>query len=232
MPRRIRLVFEANEAGRSCDLTGELDDVIVTGFVAAPWGVNYGVFPHPLTPYYKIKTDTLPVHAPEGRVGYRQWLGLVYASADGSRLPASAVVEAQTRLRNLASSCRRNATLKAGGFAMDNMKALAFAETEMPLHAVADPEVATRLRDFVDHLVRAASTGASALGVAVRIALFGSETKPDPNSTLLDGPRERFWTDTDRDFHDLLTDAIGRFEVTEIVEKAEPGDTLSIGSEF
>jgi hypothetical protein len=40
------------------------------------------------------------------------------------------------------------------------MKALAFAETEMPLHAVADAEVANRLRLFVDRLVKAASIGA------------------------------------------------------------------------
>ncbi len=87
MPRRIRLVFETNETHRPCDLTGEVDDIVVTGFVTEPWGVNYGVFSHPLTPYYKIKSDTLPVHAPEGRVGYRQWLGLVYASADGIPAP-------------------------------------------------------------------------------------------------------------------------------------------------
>jgi hypothetical protein len=54
-------------------------DIVVTGFIAEPWGVNYGVFSHPLTPYRKIKTDTLPVHTPKGQVGYRQWLGLVYA---------------------------------------------------------------------------------------------------------------------------------------------------------
>ena len=215
MPRRIRLVFETNQARRPCDLSGETDDVVVTGFVAAPWGVNYGVFPHPLTPSYKIKTDTLPVHTPEGQVGYRQWLGLVYASTDGSRLPAAAVVEAQTRLRNLDPSYRREARLIAGGYAMDNMKALAFAETEMPLHAVADAELANRLRLFVDRLVKAASTAASALGFAVKSALLGADAKPGLNSTLLDGPRERFWTDTERDFHDLLTEAIVRLETAD-----------------
>jgi CRISPR system Cascade subunit CasA len=104
MPRRIRLIFEMNETCRPCDLTGEVDDIVVTGFIVEPRGVNYGVFRHPLTPYYKTKADPRPIHAPEGRVGYRQWLGLAYASADGSRLPASAVIEAQARLRNLDSS--------------------------------------------------------------------------------------------------------------------------------
>jgi CRISPR system Cascade subunit CasA len=214
MPRRIRLIFEMNEARRPCDLTGEVDNIVVTGFIAEPRGVNYGVFSHPLTPYYKIKTDTLPVHAPEGRVGYRQWLGLVYASADGSRLPASAVVEAQARLRNLDTSYGRNARLIAGGYAMDNMKALAFAETEMPLHA-ADPDLANRLLTLADHLVKAAFTAVSALGFAVKSALLGADAKLDSNSTLLDAPRERLWADTEREFHDVVSEAVTQFERSE-----------------
>jgi CRISPR system Cascade subunit CasA len=178
-------------------------------------GRLYGVFSHALTPYRKIKTDTLPVHTPKGQVGYRQWLGLVYASTDGYCLPAAAVVKAQTRLRNLDSSYARNARLIAGGYAMDNMKALAFAETEIPLHAVADAELANRLRLFVDRLVKAASTTASALGFAVKSALLGADAKPGLYSTLLDGPRERFWTDTERDFDDLLTEAIVRLETAD-----------------
>lgn len=153
MPRRIRLIFETNEAHRPCDLTGEVDNTIVTGFVAVPRGVNYGLFPHPLTPYYKVKMDTLPVHAPEGRVGYRQWLGLVDESADGSRIPAGAVVEARSRLRDIGGTSMTDARLIAGGYATDNMKVLAFAETEMPLHAIANPDHANEVSLLVDHLV-------------------------------------------------------------------------------
>lgn len=215
MPRRIRPIFEMNQARRLCDLTGEVDDIVVTGFIAEPLGVKYGVFLHPLTPYRKIKTDTRPVHTPEGRVGYQRWLGLVYASADGSRRPASAVVEAQTRLRDLDSFYGRNARLLAGGYKTDNMKALAFAETEMPLHAVADPDLANRLLTLADHLVEAAFTAVSALGFAVKSALLGTDAKLDSNSTLLDAPRERLWTDTEREFHDVITEAVAQFERSE-----------------
>ena len=97
---------------------------------------------------------------------------------------------------------------------MDNMKALAFAETEMPLHAV-DPDLANRLLTLADHFVKAAFTAASALGFAVKIALLGADAKPGLNSTLLDGPRERLWTDTERDFHDLLTEAIVQLETAD-----------------
>jgi CRISPR system Cascade subunit CasA len=80
MPRRIRLIFQMNEARRPCDLTGEVADIVVTGFIAEPWGVNYGVFSHPLTPYRKIKTDTLPVHTPKGQVAT--------GNGSGSSMPA------------------------------------------------------------------------------------------------------------------------------------------------
>ena len=67
-----------NEARRPCDLTGEVDDIVVTQIYRGATGRQLRRFLASATPYYKIKTDTRPVHAPEGRVGYRQWLGLVY----------------------------------------------------------------------------------------------------------------------------------------------------------
>jgi hypothetical protein len=50
---------------------------------------------------------------------------------------------------------------------------------------------------------------------AVKSALLGVDAKPGINSTLLDGPRERFWTDTERNFHDLLVEAIVRLETAD-----------------
>ena len=215
MPRRIQLIFESNEARRACDLMGEVDDIVVTGFSQQNRGVDYAVWRHPLTPYYKKKgeTDRLPVLAPDERVGYKHWLGLVYASPDESQSPASAVVEAQRRLCDLDTSYVHNARLMAGGYKMNNAKAITFAETEMPLHAVADPDLANRLRILADHLVKAASTAVSALGIAVKSALLDADAKFD--LTLLDAPRERLWTDTEREFHDVITEAVAQFERNE-----------------
>ena len=86
MPRRIRLAFSENVEKRPCDLTGVVDGLVCTGFSAVPWGIHYGVWRHPTTPYYKPKANSnnpLPVHAPEGRLGYRQWLGFVF-KGDGA----------------------------------------------------------------------------------------------------------------------------------------------------
>lgn len=207
MPRRIRLVFEKNGARAPCDLSGEIDEVVVRQFVMKPYGVNYGVFPHPLTPYYKVKTDRLPVHAPEGGLGYRQWLGLVYDAADGTRIAATAVVEARKRLGDCGGVALAGAKLFAAGFSMDNMKALAFAEALTPLHAVADETLAEALRLFSESLIKASSTLAYVLGLAVADALFDPKARPDVNVTLIEAARERFWAETDRAFHDLLTRA-------------------------
>ena len=211
MPRRIRLMFEKNEAKAPCDLTGAVDDLVVTGFVTKPWGVNYGVWRHPLTPYYKIKTDTLPVHAPEGRVAYQQWLGLVYADDDGGRLPAAIMKDARDRLIELAADSPHfgeRPRMIAGGFAMDNMKALAFAEAEMPLHLVG-PDLEDMIADLAKRLVNSAKIIESLLATAIQIALYGELVKAESDSTALDAPRERLWSETEELVHRLLERAVG-----------------------
>ena len=48
MPRRIQLVF-SSEPG-ICSMTGRKEP-LVTGFIQRPYGTNYGLWQHPLTPY-------------------------------------------------------------------------------------------------------------------------------------------------------------------------------------
>jgi CRISPR system Cascade subunit CasA len=209
MPRRIRLIFSENTRRKPCDLIGDVDDIICTGLKAVPWGVNYGVWRHPLTPYYKAKANSndsvLPVHTPEGRLGYRQWLGFVF-EGDGAR-PADVILNAKDRLRNLGPPWKDSSRLFAGGYAMDNMKALAFAEAEMPLHRL-DPELAKDIENFARLMVNAASVAASILGVALRRAVFGPKAEVKADQTVLTTPRERLWEITENDFHKTLDAAI------------------------
>jgi CRISPR system Cascade subunit CasA len=211
MPRRIRLVFEHNTERVPCDLTGTIDDVILTGFRTSPWGMNYGAWRHPLSPYYKVKPnapETLPVHAPEGRLAYRQWLGLVYRSPDGTRLPAQGIVESRDRLTNLGGDWLEDSRFLVGGFAMDNMKALAFAETELPLHCIGDDRLANKIATLASCAIDAAVLTTSALGTTLRLAFFGPRSEVKTDTTLLEAARERLWDETDNAFHRLLDDAI------------------------
>lgn len=209
MPRRIRLVFAENVERLLCDLTGTYDQIICTGFTTAPWGVNYGIWKHPTTPYYKPKASStdpaLPFHAPEGRLGYRQWLGFVLEGETAQA--ASTILNAKKRLTDLGRPWRDNSRLLAGGYAMDNMKALAFAETEMPLHRL-DPDLAKDVEKFARLMVNAASVAASFLGIALRRALFGAGAEVKRDKTILETPRERLWEITEDDFHKTLEAAL------------------------
>jgi CRISPR system Cascade subunit CasA len=209
MPRRIRLVLEdSNE--RSCDLTGLRDDRLVTGFVMRPRGTNYGAFEHPLTPYYRLKpqaTEWLPVHAPTGHIGYRQWLSLVLGNDAKSptRIPARCVTAFfADRVQDIEEPARRGARLYCAGYAMDNMKALDFTEAEIPLHSLADLAARNRLRDLAQRLVDSANLVAGLLVVAVRRALYGDGPKIDADTTVLSSVRENLWDKTENAFHDRL----------------------------
>jgi CRISPR system Cascade subunit CasA len=96
MPRRIRLNFEPNIDRRPCDLTGEIDDVIVRNYRTRPHGTNYDAWGgvHPLTPHYRAKAGDpirYPVHGQGGRMGYRQWVAMLHGAKDGLREPAQCV---------------------------------------------------------------------------------------------------------------------------------------------
>jgi len=208
MPRRIRLVFKDNVERLACDLTGEIDDIICTGFISVPWGVNYGQWMHPASPYYSPKSkaeEVLPVHAPEGRLGYRQWLGLVFED-DGSRI-ARTVADAKRRLRDLGRPWRFNSRLLAGGYAMDNMKALAFAEVEMPLHDL-DPALMQSVQFFAKLMVNGSSEAAKIIGMAIKRALYGEKADIKFDSSPLVSAKERLWELTEASFHNKLDEAI------------------------
>ncbi len=219
MPRRIRLVFEPNGTDRPCDLLGDRDTVLVTGFHQRPHGTNYAAWRHPLTPYYRQKPESvewLPAHPQPYRLGYRDWLGLVVADApserETTRLPARAVVLARERLAELG---RRSARLLAAGFDMKKMKARGFVEAEMPLPLVR-PERRESFEAASRELVRRAREVASLLGGCVRQALWSGEAPgADAGDRYL--AQERFWDATEPAFLATLRDLAGRLET------AEPG---------
>ncbi len=215
MPRRIRLVFEANPAGRPCDLTGVLDRVTVIGWQTRPYGLFYQDWspPHPLSPRYRQKkTDPwLPVHGQPAGIGYRDWVGVVVSADDGTREPAEAV----TWFRRNCPRADRPAGIRllAAGYDMDNMKARGFVESEMPLPPPLDNSRAEALDDRIRRLVRAAGITDSLLRGAVRAALFSPGTKIDAaGASLLLAVRERFWRDAESAFYARLRAVVAEIE--------------------
>ena len=206
MPRRIRLDFSAEGPAALCDLTGVPDTVRIASWRQRPRGANYAAWGrvHPLTPHYasKVGGEYLPVHPQPGGIGYRNWLGLVLQSPDGLRLPASAISTwRQDRMRDVG---RGEGRLIAAGYDMDNMKARAFVESEMPLAGVPDAAAQQRLDELATRLVRAADLVAGLLRGAVRAALFSPGATVKLDAELLSGVRENLWEQTEVPFFDAL----------------------------
>ena len=97
------------------------------------------------------------------------------------------------------------ARLLAAGYDMDNMKASALVETEMPLPAALDDEGRAALDDLAARLVLATDFVADRLASQVRHALFSPNAKVKWDAELLSSLRERLWDGTEAAFFDLLT---------------------------
>lgn len=203
MPRRIRLVFE-EARGRRCILTNSEDAVVAVGYRTRNYGANYSEgFEHPLTPYYRQKATSptkLPVHPDDRGITYRLWTGLVVASADGLRQPARVVRQWDQRAPE---GENRKSRFVAFGYDMDNMKACAWVEGEMPL-LQWDASVRDRLESFVRQATAGANTVARLLTTAVKSARY-DRPKDAPGDYGFVGAR--FFRESETQFYAALDGA-------------------------
>lgn len=167
MPRRLRLVADGSG---------------VTGVIQKPWGTNYALWKHPLSPYYRMKpgTEWLPKHPRAGRFGYRNWLGIL------AREAKSEVAELSLSLRDWGQRRGGGAVIVAG-WAMDNMKPRDFTLSVEPFLDL-EPEAEDRLAGLI--------LGAEAAGVALRGALepvlAGGEAREAERETFFTATEARF----------------------------------------
>ncbi len=200
MPRRIRLVFTPAEHER-CGLTDREDAALVRAYRTRNYGIDYSEgWLHPLTPYYRQKAGSpvlLPVHAQTGGVSYRHWLAFTAGSDDGMRRPAQCVARACEQ--RISSS---SAHLLAFGYDMDNMKARSWTDSEMPVLAIADKSLRETIEKSASALVRAAEVASSALGFAVKRALYDRPGEAPGDWGFI---AERFWRETEVAFFDALS---------------------------
>ncbi len=208
MPRRIRLLFEKAER-RPCGLTGESDSLVVRAYRTKTYGTDYSEgFAHPLTPYYRQnpkQTTRLPVHPRPGGISYRHWQGLVVPSDDGLREPAQVIRHWPERNRGLSASTR----VVAFGYDMDNMKARAWVESEMPLWLMRDEGARVALATFVTHATEGAGKVARLLIGAIKAARY---ERPEDVPGDFGFIAERFYRETEPAFYAVLDDAANSIE--------------------
>ena len=203
MPRRIRLLFEETQ-GRRCGLTAIEDSVVVASYRTRNYGVNYSEgFRHPLTPYYRQNaksTAWLPRHPVPGGISYRLWPGVVVPSKDTLRAPAQVVRDWLNDRGRIAPESR----FVAFGYDMDNMKARAWMEGEMPLLHFDDVTRAW-LGEFIRRATAGASTVARLVTAQVKSALYD---RPKDATGDFGFIAERFFRDTEAAFQDALINVV------------------------
>lgn len=202
MPRRLRLQFEGEGA---CSMTGALGP-LCTGFVQTPYGVNYGLWQHPLTPYRSQKEggERYSAKPKSGHFGYRDWVSVTFGDADHTRAMPSANVKALTtrggRIRTQFSDHR----LRVAGWAMNNMEAISYLHADQPLYIASTQDEANRLARFARALAGSGDEGAGLVRSSLRAALFSSGATIDIGASLFEDARSNFYTATEVPFHEQV----------------------------
>ena len=215
-PRRIHL--DLNNVGEgSCGLCGRTSDKLIRQFAAKNYGLNYkGPWDHPLSPYYEVKGDWLPLHPQPGGMGYRHWLAWVLGHADAKNKyrPARIVSHAlEWRRRQLGGALR----LWAFGYDMDNMKARCWYESSLPLYSLGECESKAALQAVsatVTTWLAGAQQAVFFLRNAVKDAWFGGDARGD--FSAIDA---EFWQRTEAAFYGQLRQCI---ETLRSDEHADP----------
>ena len=208
MPRRIRIVF-SSEPG-ICSMTGR-EGPLVTGFIQKPYGANYGVWQHPLTPYRRQKEADEPYSAKpkSGRFGYRDWVSGTVGSKEGLlAVPPENVKLVKASRSNFLRQDSAGARIRVGGWAMNNMEAIAYLFAEEPLHLAKTADQQHALDDLARHFSEAADQVVSLMQSALKQALFRGQTNASNDKGILDQARVDFFDATEDWFHRLLNDLL------------------------
>ena len=214
MPRRIRIDLDRPASGE-CDICGCASDALISRYITKDGGVNYkGAWKHPLTPYYQPKNaeEPLPKHGQADGISYRNWLGFVQNDPESRTQPALTVqVFRNERQRYLTDYLGRSAPLWAFGYKTDNMKAVCWNESTMPLIHV-DDGIRERYEEGVAALIKTAGLVAASTRSCIKKALFGDRKDAGGNIPEVDS---RFWQETESEFYitlEALREAMERGE--------------------
>ncbi|MEH0069466.1 type I-E CRISPR-associated protein Cse1/CasA [Pannonibacter sp. Pt2-lr] len=96
----------------------------------------------------------------------------------------------------------RDPVLRVGGWAMNNMEAMAYQFAEQPMHLARDRATAKALDELVLSFSESGGAALSALRDALRRALFSGQT-PDAEKGALGNAQAAFFDMTEPQFHRL-----------------------------
>ena len=203
MPRRVKLDFGQSTPGNCC-ICGRVSARLTNRYLTKNYGLNYkGTWTHPLSPYYEMKGDWLPVHPQPDGVGYCHWLGWVLGTA--SKGAATKVAQVVDRALTLSHRQTGGALrLWVFGYDMDNMKARCWYDASLPLYGLADcqPEARAAVQAEVGRWINAADLASDYLLESVRDAWFPDIPKKKAEiGKRLGHTKAAFWTTTEPPFY-------------------------------
>lgn len=204
MPRRIRLDFNATQAG-ACNLCQESSETLITQYRTKNLGVNYsGTWLHPLTPYvHDPKKEPYSVKAQIGGFSYRHWLGLVLDD-DKNHKQAAKIVACYIDSRQELIGGDYHPRLWLFGYDMDNMKARCWYETTMPVFPIPRDK-RKNLQGFIGQMIDGATEVALDIRSTLKQAWFSKPKEAKGEISFTDG---QFWQLTETDFYRLLAQLI------------------------
>ncbi len=196
MPRRILLDFNENGDGK-CSVCGDGSKGTVKSFWTKGYGIKYdGVHIHPLSPYYYKDNLPLPLHLKE-KAGYRHWLGFILSKKDNAN--GRPLLDPAKTVTDFLNSGRgeRNFTLSAFGYEMDNMKAVCWHESRMPVLHLSE-NIKNDFENAVEKFILAAEQVAGNIVGAIKEAWFKRKKDAKGDFSFL---KRRFWEETEVDFN-------------------------------
>lgn len=201
MPRRIRL--ESTQGAGECDLCGNSCAELFSHFRTKNYGVNYeGPWVHPLTPYRfdpKNEQPPLSLKGQQGGLGYRHWLGLVWAdpnNGDAAALTIKAFYDSKVRVLDSSDAVK----LWSFGYDMDNMKARCWYEQTMPVIAI-DEDYRDLFFRLVSDLLNTARDVVKELRSQVKSGWFSRPKDVKGDTSMID---QSFWQATESMFYQQL----------------------------
>lgn len=205
MPRRIRFSASEQRSGE-CGICGRFSDVMLNRYLTRNYGLNYkGGWNHPLSPYYQLNEDWLPLHPQPGGLGHRHWLAwLIGQTSERKKQRRARVVEhcLSERIRSAPGALR----LWAFGFDLDNMKARCWYESTLPLYGLADCDAKAQatIEAEVGRWLDAAEQAGSQLRGCIKDAWF----KEAPSRADFSAIDAAFWGATEAAFYAQLRSLI------------------------
>lgn len=215
MPASACLLPERAHGDR-CELCDSASDVVVKQWLKKNHGNNYPSslwHNHPLSPYSSSKPgaksivatnwERKPISVPPGGLAYRDYVGLAVGIPGRTNgfFPARAVRDFQKKRRSIRSEPgRREFTLRAFGYRMDNMKAVGRYDATVPLYHF---ETRTQ-QGLFDEAVRQGVAFADHCRVTlereIKPCLKSPKSKRSISKDALAGLIDRFWAEGEDDF--------------------------------